>query len=118
MIGQPPRSTLSSSSAASDVYKRQELKCNTSGQTYKDAIKQYKEERDATTRLFKTKIGVFAAFAMDLNQVYFTTELKGTDTFFNPFNIGENFGKGNPHNEDGSVSYTHLTLPTKRIEEI
>lgn len=83
-----------------------ELKCNTSGQTYKDAIKQYKEERDATTRLFKTKVGVFAAFAMDLNEVYFTTELKGTDTFFNPFNIGENFGKGNPHNENGlNVSY-------------
>ena len=83
-----------------------ELKCNTSGQTYKDAIKQYKEERDATTRLFKTKVGVFAAFAMDLNEVYFTTELKGTDTFFNPFNIGENFGKGNPHNENSlNVSY-------------
>lgn len=83
-----------------------ELKCNTSGQSYKDAIKQYKEERDATTRLFKTKVGVFAAFAMDLNEAYFTTELKGTDTFFNPFNIGENFGKGNPHNEDGlNVSY-------------
>ena len=65
-----------------------ELKCNTSGQSYKDAIKQYKEERDATTRLFKTKVGVFAAFAMDLNEAYFTTELKGTDTFFNPFNFG------------------------------
>lgn len=91
-----------------------ELKCNTSGQTYKDAIKQYKEERDATTRLFKTKVGVFAAFAMDLNEAYFTTELKGADTFFNPFNIGENFGKGNPHNEDGlNVSYMWENIWTK-----
>lgn len=91
-----------------------ELKCNTSGQTYKDAIKQYKEERDATTRLFKTKVGVFAAFAMDLNEAYFTTELKGADTFFNPFNIGENFGKGNPHNENGlNVSYMWENIWTK-----
>lgn len=83
-----------------------ELKCNTSGQDYQDAIKQYKEQRDASTRLFKSKIGVFAAFAMDLNEVYYTTELKGLDTFFNPFNIGENFGKGNPHNPNGiNVSY-------------
>lgn len=91
-----------------------ELKCNTSGQSYKDAIKQYKEERDATTRLFKTKVGVFAAFAMDLNEAYFTTELKGADTFFNPFNIGEKFGKGNPHNEDGlNVSYMWENIWTK-----
>lgn len=91
-----------------------ELKCNTSGQTYKDAIKQYKEERDSTTRLFKTKVGVFAAFAMDLNEVYFTTELKGANTFFNPFNIGENFGKGNPHNNDGlNVSYMWEDIWTK-----
>ena len=91
-----------------------ELKCNTSGQSYKDAIKQYKEKRDATTRLFKTKVGVFAAFAMDLNEAYFTTELKGADTFFNPFNIGENFGKGNPHNEDGlNVSYMWVNIWTK-----
>lgn len=91
-----------------------ELKCNTSGQTYKDAIKQYKEERDSTTRLFKTKVGVFAAFAMDLNEAYFTTELKGADTFFNPFNIGENFGKGNPHNKNGlNISYMWESIWTK-----
>lgn len=73
-----------------------ELKCNTSGQSYEDAIKQYKNERDPSTRLFKSRVGVFAAFAMDLNEVYFTTELKGVDTFFNPFNIGENFGRAIP----------------------
>ena len=88
-----------------------ELKCNTSGQTYEDAIKQYKTQRDSSTRLFKSKVGVFAAFAMDLNEVYFTTELNGSDTFFNPFNIGVNFGKGNPHNPDGiNVSYMWDTI--------
>lgn len=91
-----------------------ELKCNTSGQSVDDAIRQYKEERDASTRLFRTRVGVFAAFAMDLNEVYFTTELKGADTFFNPFNIGENFGKGNPHNSDGiNVSYMWNKIWTK-----
>lgn len=88
-----------------------ELKCNTSGQTYEDAIKQYKTHRDPSTRLFKSKVGVFAAFAMDLNEVYFTTELNGSDTFFNPFNIGVNYGKGNPHNPDGiNVSYMWDTI--------
>lgn len=85
-----------------------ELKCNTSGQNYKDAIKQYKEQRDGSTRLFKAKVGVFAAFAMDLNEVYYTTELKGTDTFFNPFNIGDNFGKGNPHNDISGINVSYM----------
>ena len=85
-----------------------ELKCNTSGQTYKDAITQYKEQRDATTRLFKTRVGVFVAFAMDLNEVYYTTELKGGNTFFNPFNIGENFGKGNPHNDISGINASYM----------
>lgn len=85
-----------------------ELKCNTSGQNYKDAIKQYKEQRDGSTRLFKSKVGVFAAFAMDLNEVYYTTELKGLDTFFNPFNIGDNFGKGNPHNDITGINVSYM----------
>jgi type I restriction enzyme R subunit len=91
-----------------------ELKCNTSGQSVDDAIRQYKEERDASTRLFKTRVGVFAAFAMDLNEVYFTTELKGNDTFFNSFNLGDNFGKGNPRNPNGiNVSYMWDKIWTK-----
>lgn len=91
-----------------------ELKCNTSGQTYKDAINQYKTQHDFATRLFKTKVGIFATFGMGLNEVYFTTELKGADTFFNPFNIGYEFGKGNPHNDTGiNVDYMWDTIWTK-----
>lgn len=91
-----------------------ELKCNTSGQSYEDAIEQYKQQRDAKTRLFKPRAGVLAAFAMDLNEVYFTTELKGHSTFFNPFNIGDNYGKGNPHHPDGiNVSYMWEDIWTK-----
>lgn len=85
-----------------------ELKCNTSGQTYDDAIKQYKNERDPNTRLFKAKVGVLAAFAMDLQEVYFTTELKRRDTFFNPFNIGVDNGKGNPINEETGIRVSYM----------
>lgn len=83
-----------------------ELKCNTTNQNYKDAIFQYKDTRDATTRLFLYKKGVICAFAMDLNEVYFTTKLNGKSTHFMPFNKGDNFGPGNPHNRNGiNVSY-------------
>lgn len=85
-----------------------ELKCNTSGQNYEDAIKQYKNERDCTTRLLKEKVGVFAAFAMDLNEVYFCTKLIGKDSFFNPFNIGYEFGKGNPHNDQSGINVSYM----------
>ena len=51
---------------------------------------------------------------MDLNEVYFTTELKGNDTFFNSFNLGDNFGKGNPRNPNGiNVSYMWDKIWTK-----
>jgi type I restriction enzyme R subunit len=83
-----------------------ELKCNTSGQDYSDAIRQYKDARDPATRLFKERAGVLAAFAMDLKEVYYTTKLAGRDTNFHPFNIGSELGKGNPLNPDGlRVSY-------------
>ena len=87
-----------------------ELKCNTSGQNYEDAIRQYKYERDFKTRLLKFKAGCLSHFAMDLNEVYMCTNLKGKSSFFLPFNQGcgegINSGKGNPHNEDGiNVSY-------------
>ena len=85
-----------------------ELKCNTSGQNYEDAIKQYKNERDCTTRLLKEKVGVFAAFAMDLNEVYFCTKLIGKDSFFNPFNMGYEFGKGNPHNDQSGINVSYM----------
>lgn len=87
-----------------------ELKCNTSGQNYEDAIRQFKFERDSSTRLLKFKAGCLAHFAMDLNEVYMCTHLKGASSFFLPFNKGCGYGiqsgKGNPHNEDGiNVSY-------------
>lgn len=87
-----------------------ELKCNFAGQSYQDAILQYREARDPNARLFRFKAGCLVNFAMDLNEVYMTTRLAGKGTYFLPFNMGKGSGvetgKGNPVFEDKySVSY-------------
>ncbi len=87
-----------------------ELKCNAAGQSYQDAIYQYRIERDPKNRLFLFKAGCLVNFAMDLEQVCMTTKLEGDATFFLPFNMGNgegvNAGAGNPTFPDKySVSY-------------
>lgn len=87
-----------------------ELKANTAGQSYEDAIAQYRSSRDPKTRLFLFKAGCLVNFAMDLNEVYMTTKLAGTSTYFLPFNMGNGngikAGAGNPVFVDKySVSY-------------
>ena len=87
-----------------------ELKSNAAGQSYQDAIYQYRTERDPKTRLFRWKSGVLVCFAMDLEEVYMTTKLDKESTFFLPFNQGKgegiDTGAGNPILEDDySVHY-------------
>ena len=81
-----------------------ELKANTQGQSYKDAIWQYRNDRDPKSRLLRFKAGALVHFAMDLEQCYMTTELKKKSTFFLPFNMGSgtgiDSGAGNPIFED------------------
>lgn len=95
-----------------------ELKCNNSGQNYTHAIYQFREERNPNTRLFLKKAGCFVNFAMDLEEVYMTTELRGRETYFLPFNIGRgegiHTGKGNPLTKDKlPVSYMWEDILTK-----
>lgn len=95
-----------------------ELKCNAAGQSYEDAIYQYRTDRNPKTRLFLFKAGVFVNFAMDLEQVYMTTKLDKESTFFLPFNMGNgegiNAGAGNPLYEDKYiVSYMWEEILTK-----
>src|SRR5574344_343512 len=77
-----------------------ELKCNFAGQSYEDAIYQYRTERNPKTRLFMFKHGCLVNFAMDLEQVYMATKLCGASTLFLPFNMGNgegvSAGAGNP----------------------
>ena len=95
-----------------------ELKCNPAGQSYEDAIYQYRTKRNPKTRLFLFKAGCFVNFAMDLEQVFMTTKLAKDDTFFLPFNMGNgegvHAGKGNPIFKDRySVSYMWEDILTK-----
>lgn len=81
-----------------------ELKCNFAGQSYHDAIEQYKKQRSPKTRLFLFKAGCLVNFAMDLQEVYMCTRLSGESTYFLPFNMGNGHGvdagKGNPVFDD------------------
>ena len=81
-----------------------ELKLNSSGQSVQDAIKQLKG-RDVKNRLFRFNAGVLVSFAVDWMEVYMTTQLKGSDTYFLPFNKGKgegiDQGAGNPQNNQG-----------------
>ena len=92
-----------------------ELKSNQSGQNYENAISQYKNDRDATTRLLSFKIGALVNFAMDTKESYMCTKLCGKSSYFLPFNKGtEDGGKGNPHNDNGlNVSYMWEDILTK-----
>lgn len=87
-----------------------ELKSNSQGQSYEDAIEQYRKDRNPTNRLFRFKAGCLVNFAMDTEEVYMTTQLDKEKTFFLPFNMGKgegvNSGAGNPNGDDEySVSY-------------
>ena len=81
-----------------------ELKCNAAGQSYQDAIYQYRTQRNPKDRLFRWKAGALVNFAMDLEQAYMCTRLSGNSTFFLPFNMGcgegIQVGAGNPLLED------------------
>lgn len=77
-----------------------ELKYRASGQSYKNAINQYKETRKESTKIFDKKTGAIVHFAMDDSEVYMTTRIEGKSTMFLPFNIGRgesiDTGAGNP----------------------
>lgn len=83
-----------------------ELKNQFKGQDYNNAIVQYKTDRNPKEFCFKLNHRFLAYFACDLYEVWMTTQLKGQDTYFLPFNQGSNGagktgGKGNPANENG-----------------
>lgn len=80
-----------------------ELKNNLTKQTYSDAIEQYKCDRDPRERLFEFGRCI-VHFALDENEVWFCTHLKGKSSWFLPFNRGWEDGAGNPPNPQGLKS--------------
>ena len=82
-----------------------ELKNNFTGQTYENAIAQYRSDRDPKELLLQKK-RCAVHFAVDDFQVWMCTTLAGKDSWFLPFNCGVNGGAGNPVIEgDTMTSY-------------
>lgn len=78
-----------------------ELKNHWTGQNAKvHGQNQYKFKRDITQPLLNFGRCI-VHFAVDTDEVYMTTKLDGANTFFLPFNLGHNHGKGNPPNPFG-----------------
>lgn len=73
-----------------------ELKNQLTGQTYRDAVDQYKRSRPASEVLFGLNRRAVVHFAVDTDEVWMTTKLAGMDTVFLPFNRGFENGAGNP----------------------
>ena len=83
-----------------------ELKNPMTGQTWRDAVRQYRKDRDPNAPIFRFKRRTLIHFAADPDQVHMTTRLAGDRTRFLPFNRGSDpggvhCGAGNPPNPDG-----------------
>ncbi|MDY3741681.1 MAG: type I restriction endonuclease, partial [Prevotella sp.] len=90
-----------------------ELKNNFTGQTYENAIAQYRTDRDPKELLLQKK-RCAVHFAVDDCQVWMCTALAGKDSWFLPFNRGVNGGAGNPVIEgDTMTSYLWKDVLTK-----
>lgn len=77
-----------------------ELKTPLKGQSVKEAVVQYKLDRDPREPLFQFR-RCLAHFAVDTDLVFMTTRLEGGKTWFLPFNKGHERGGGNPPNPNG-----------------
>jgi type I restriction enzyme, R subunit len=78
-----------------------ELKNPITGQSWRDAVRQYENDRDSGDLLFQFKKRALVHFAVDPDEVYMTTRLAGRNTRFLPFNRGCDDGAGNPDNPGG-----------------
>lgn len=81
---------------------------------------QYRFERDPKELLFAFKQRCLVHFAVDTELVFMTTKLEGKDTFFLPFNLGQDNGAGNPP-AAGDVRTTYLwrkALPRDSLMDI
>ena len=88
-----------------------ELKNQLTGQDYICAINQYKNDRNSKEFAFRLNHRFLVYFAVDLYEVWMTTQLTDSSTHFLPFNQGSNGagvngGAGNPTNPKGyATSY-------------
>lgn len=83
-----------------------ELKNPGTGQNWRHAVRQYKQDRDPRAPLFDFKKRALVHFAADTDEVHMTTRLAGDKTYFLPFNRGSHPGQiicgaGNPQHKSG-----------------
>ena len=83
-----------------------EFKNQYTGQNVDNAKKQWIYDRDPREICFQFNKRILGYFAVDHLEVLLTTKLAGKDTYFLPFNQGNNGaghdgGKGNPSNSNG-----------------
>lgn len=89
-----------------------ELKNELTKQNVKHAIKQYKKDRDPNEELFRLGRMV-VNFAVDTEEVWMCTELKGERSYFLPFNKGNKNGAGNEPNGGIKTDYLWKEILTK-----
>jgi type I restriction enzyme R subunit len=81
-----------------------ELKNELTKQNVNHAINQYKTNRDPNEEIFQ--LGrLIVNFAVDTEEIWMCTQLKGDKSFFLPFNKGYNNGAGNPPNGGIKTDY-------------
>lgn len=96
-----------------------ELKNQFKGQSVDHAKKQFMFDRDEKELVFQFNHRFLVYFAVDLHEVWMTTKLAGSKTYFLPFNQGSNGagnvgGAGNPdNNEDYITAYLWKTVLQK-----
>jgi type I restriction enzyme R subunit len=83
-----------------------ELKNPGTDQTWRDAVHQYRTDRDPRAPLFSYQKRALVHFAADVEEVHMATKLAGAKTFFLPFNRGSHPGEvrcgaGNPQHSSG-----------------
>ena len=90
-----------------------ELKNQLTGQTVDNAKLQWQYDRDKREPVFWFNHRILAYFAIDLYEAWMTTELKGIDTYFLPFNQGSNGagndgGAGNPQTDNDNYVTSYM----------
>jgi type I restriction enzyme R subunit len=98
-----------------------ELKNQITGQSVDNAKAQFMCDRTPREKCFQFNTRFLVYFAVDLYEVYMTTQLKGKHTYFLPFNQGSNGagevgGAGNLENPNGyAASYLWEKVLTKDV---
>jgi len=85
-----------------------ELKNQLTHQTVEDAMRQYQDNRDPREKIFEFKKRSLVHFAVDTDEVFMTTRLASSATYFLPLNKGFQGGAGNPPGKDGAYNTAYL----------